>query len=237
MKTTTIVAAVAAILFTPPLLAQENDSTFTTKYEVEYQIPESYKDFRISFGGGYAYRLGKVEKTGVPAIDDLNKQLRHGFNIDADAQYFFKESWGLGLNANYCSSSTSGNNITLPDMDQTVSSYEETQSMLFVGPSFVGRNEFSQFLLVSSVGIGPLFYTDNITVNGVTGKGTKTTLGVNAGIAGEYKLNAKTGLGLKLSYTIGSINSMSFEGQNIESEETVSISNLMATVFLSFRSW
>jgi len=237
MKTTTIVAAVAAILFTPPLLAQENDSTSTTKYEVEYQDSPSYHDFRISFGGGYAYRLGKIEKTGDPGIDDLNKQLRHGFNIDADAQYFFKESWGLGLNANYCGSSTSGSNISIPDMDQTVSSYEETQSMLFVGPSFVGRNEFSQFLLVSSVGIGPLFYTDNITVNGVTGKGTKTTLGVNAGIAGEYKLNAKTGLGLKLSYTIGSINSMSFEGQNIESEETVSISNLMATVFLSFRSW
>ncbi len=237
MKTTTIVAAVAAILFTPPLLAQENDSTSTTKYEVEYQDSPSYHDFRISFGGGYAYRLGEIEKTGDPGIDDLNKQLRHGFNIDADAQYFFKESWGLGLNANYCSSSTSGINITLPDMDQTVSSYEETQSMLFVGPSFVGRNEFSQFLLVSSVGIGPLFYMDNITMNGVTGKGTKTTLGVNAGIAGEYKLNAKTGLGMKLSYTIGSINSMNFEGQNLESEETMSISNLMATVFLSFRSW
>ncbi len=237
MKTTTMVAAVAAILFTTPLLAQENDSTSTTKYEVEYQDSPSYRDFRISFGGGYAYRLGKIEKTGDPAIDDLNKQLRNGFNIDADAQYFFKESWGLGLNANYCSSSTSGNNITLPDMDQTVSSYEETQGMLFVGPSFAGRNEFPKFLLVSSVAVGPLFYTDNITVNGVTGKGTKTTLGVNAGIAGEYKLNDRTGLGLKLSYTVGSINSMNFEGQNIESEETVSISNLMATVFLSFRSW
>ncbi len=90
-------------------------------YEVEYQKPESYKDFRIAIGGGYAFRLGKIEKTGDPGIDDLNKQLRHGFNIDADAQYFFKESWGLGLNANYCVSSTSGSNISLPDMDQPVS--------------------------------------------------------------------------------------------------------------------
>ena len=60
---------------------------------------------------------------------------------------------------------------------------------------------------------------------------------MNAGLAGEYKLNARTGVGLKLSYTIGSINSLNFEGQNLESEETMSISNLMATVFLSFRSW
>lgn len=238
MKTTTILAAMAAAaLFTTPLLAQEKAETTSPAYEVEYQIPESHKDFRIAFGGGYAFRLGKIEKTGDPGIDDLNKQLRHGFNIDADAQYFFKESWGLGLNANYCGSSTSGNNITLPDMDQPVSSYEETQSMLYFGPSFVGRNEFSQFLLVSSVGFGPLFYMDNITVNGVSGMGNKTTLGFNAGLAGEYKLNTKTGIGLKLSYTIGSINSLNFEGQNLESEETMSISNLMTTVFLSFRSW
>jgi len=238
MKTTTIFAAMAAaVLFTTPLLAQENAETNSPAYEVEYQIPGSFKDFRIAIGGGYAYRLGKIEKTGDPGIDDLNKQLRHGFNIDADAQYFFKESWGLGLNANYCGSSTSGSNISLPDMDQPVSSYEETQGMLFVGPSFIGRNESSKFLLVSSVAVGPLFYTDNITVNGVTGKGHTTTLGLNAGLAGEYKLNAKTGVGLKLSYTMGSINSLNFEGQNVESDEAMSISNLMATVFLSFRSW
>ncbi len=105
-----------AVLYTTPLLAQENTESSSPAYEVEYQIPESYKDFWIAIGGGYAYRLGKIEETGDPGIDDLNKQLRHGFNIDADAQYFFKDIWGLGLNANYCGSSTSGSNISLPDM-------------------------------------------------------------------------------------------------------------------------
>ncbi len=207
-----------------------------TPYEVEYQIPRGYKDFRFSVGGGYAFRLGKVEKTGDTKIDDLNKKLRHGYTLDADAQYFFKESWGLGLNVNFCSSSTSGNDIEVEGYGNA-NSYKESQNVLFVGPSFAGRSETDKFLLVSSFAIGPMFYMDRITVDGRVVDGNQTTFGFNAGVAGEYKLNAKTGVGLKLSYTLGTINSINFEGQNMEYKEPVSISNLMATVFLSFRSW
>ncbi|WP_298645805.1 outer membrane beta-barrel protein [uncultured Proteiniphilum sp.] len=228
-----IVLAAAVIFGLSPVtvLAQEK-----TSYEVEYQTPQGYKDFRFSIGGGYAFRLGKIEKTGDTKVDDLNKKLRHGYTVDADAQYFFKEGWGLGLNVNYCSSSTSGSNIDIPEYGNA-NSYKESQNVLFVGPSFAGRNETDRFLLVSSFAIGPMFYMDKMTIDGRLLDGTKTTMGFNAGVAGEYKLNAKTGIGLKLSYTLGTINSINLEGQNVEYDEPASISNLMATVFLSFRSW
>ena len=205
-------------------------------YAVEDQTPQGYKDFRFSVGGGYAFRLGKMQKTGDTKIDDLNKKLRHGYTLDADAQYFFKESWGLGLNANYCSSSTSGTDIDIPEYGNA-DSYKEVQNVLFVGPSYVGRNKIDKFLLVSSIAIGPLFYMNRATVDGRALDGKKTTVGFNAGVAGEYKLNAKTGIGLKLSYTLGTIHSINVEGQNMEYEDPISISNMMATVFLSFRSW
>lgn len=207
-----------------------------TPYQVEYQTPQNYKDFRFSIGGGYAFRLGKVQKTGDSKIDDMNKKLRHGFTVDADAQYFFKEGWGLGLNANYCSASTSGDNITIPGLNQSVN-YKETQSFLYVGPSFVGRNESEKFLLVSNFGIGPLFVNSDMNLSGVNINGSKTTIGINAGVAGEYKVNSKTGVGLKLSYVMGTIDNMNVEGQNYKSEEKISVSNLMATLFISFRSW
>lgn len=207
-----------------------------TPYQVEYQTPGKYRDFRFAIGGGYAFRLGKIEKTGDSKIDDMNKKLRHGFTIDADAQYFFKEGWGLGLNANYCSASTSGDNVTIPGIDQSVN-YKETQSFLYVGPSFAGRNEGEKFLLVSSFGIGPIFFNSDMNLSGASINGSKTTVGINAGIAGEYKVSAKTGLGLKLSYVMGTIDNMNVEGQNVKSEEKISVSNLMATVFVSFRSW
>lgn len=233
MKFTYFIALVAATVCTSVFstaLAQQS-----SPYQVEYQTPESYKDFRFSIGGGYAYRLGNLEKTGNAALDDMNKKMRHGFTVDADAQYFFKESWGLGLNANFSSASTSGNNVTIPGIDQAVN-YKETQRIIYVGPSFVGRNESEKFLLITHVGIGPLFFNADMNYSGQNITGNKTTFGVNAGIAGEYKVNDKTGVGLKLSYVMGSINNLNVEGQNVESEEKISVSNLMATVFISFRS-
>lgn len=228
-----ILLAAAVIFGLSPLTAFAQEQT---SYEVEYQTAPRYKDFRFSVGGGYAFRLGKVEKTGDTKIDDLNKKLRHGYTLDADAQYFFKESWGLGLNVNFCSSSTSGNNIDFPD-DVYANSYKESQNVLFAGPSFAGRSETDKFLLVSSFAVGPMFYMDRMTIDGRVIDGKATTVGFNAGVAGEYKLNAKTGIGLKLSYTLGTINSINLEGQNVEYKEPASISNLMATVFVSFRSW
>ena len=207
-----------------------------TAYEVEYQTPESYKDFRFAIGGGYAYRLGKTEKTGNTALDDMNKKLRHGFAVDADAQYFLKETWGLGLNANYCSASTSGNNITISGIDQSVN-YKETQSFLYFGPSLVGRKESAKFLLISNFGVGALFFNSDMNLSGRNLTGKKTTLGINTGVAGEYKVSSRTGIGLKLSYVMGTIDSINVEGQNVKSEEKISVSNLMATVFVSFRSW
>lgn len=208
----------------------------STPYQEESQASGKYKDFRFAIGGGYAYRLGKMEKTGDSKTDDLNKKLRHGFSVDADAQYFFKEGWGVGLNANYCSASTSGDNITIPDFEHSVN-YKETQRFLYVGPSFVGRNRSEKFLLVSNIGIGPLFFNSNMNLSGVNVNGHKTTLGVNAGIAGEYKISSKTGIGLKLSYVVGSIDNLNVEGKNVKSKEKISVFNLMATLFISFRSW
>lgn len=228
-----IVLAAVIIYSTATFSATAQQST---PYGVEYQTPGSYKDFRFAIGGGYAYRLGKIDKTGDSKLDEMSKKLRHGYTVDADGQYFFKESWGLGLNANFCSASTSGDNINIPGTEQAVN-YKETQNFIYVGASFVGRTEFEKFLLVSNVGVGPLFFNTDINMNGVSLNGSKTTFGLNAGIAGEYKVNSKTGVGLKLSYVMGSIENLNVEGQNVKSEEKISVSNLMATIFISFRSW
>lgn len=207
-----------------------------TPYEVEYQTAPKYKEFRFAIGGGYAYRLGEEEKAGDAALDAMSKKLRHGFTVDADAQYFFKETWGLGLNANFCSASTSGENVKLPDVDNAMN-LKEVQNIIYIGPSFVGRNESEKFMLITNIGLGPIFFNTDMNFSGQSLVGKQTTLGVNAGIAGEYKLNGKTGVGLKLSYVMGTINSINIEGQKIQKEQKVSVSNLMVTAFISFRSW
>lgn len=209
----------------------------TTDHEVELQPVSVYKDFRFAIGGGYAYRLGKLQKTGDAGLDDISKKLRHGFNIDAEAQYFFKETWGLGLNANMCIANSSGQNVNLPDLPNV--NLKTTQNMIFVGPSFVTRQETNKFMLISNIGFGPLFFTEDNSISGVNVVAKQTTLGMNVGITGEYKINQKTGIGLKLSYVMGTISSVNIEGQKVSMDDNsqFSVSNLMATLFISFRSW
>ena len=79
--------------------------------------------------------------------------------------------------------------------------------------------------------------TKSKQISGQSLVGKQTTLGVNAGIAGEYKLNGKTGVGLKLSYVIGTIDNLNVEGTNVSMGQEISVSNLMITAFISFRSW
>ncbi len=66
MKLTYFIALATAIVLT---------SVFSTAMaqQAEYQTMPRYRDFRFSIGGGYAYRLGNIEKTGDAALDDMNK--------------------------------------------------------------------------------------------------------------------------------------------------------------------
>lgn len=237
MKTNIIslIFVAVATLFCLPVFSQINEAT--PQREVEYQQDYKYRDFRFAVGGGYAYRVGTIEKSNDRIIDDMNKKLRHGFTIDTDAQYFFKETWGLGLNANMSSFSTSGSGFTIPDLEGTINSYDETQRVIYVGPSFAMRLVTGKFLLLGTIGVGAIFYADNMTINGVEVNGTKTTFGTNISLSGEYKMNNKMGIGLKLSSTGGSIDSMNFQGQKFDSDETISLDNIGVSIFLSFRSW
>ncbi|HHU96079.1 MAG: hypothetical protein QM237_07580 [Bacteroidota bacterium] len=227
-----LVTAIFSVLAFTPAVAQQDASP-----EMEQLVAPSFRDFRFAIGGGYALRLGKIEKTGDDNWDNVSKKLRHGFTVDADAQYFFREGWGLGLNANFCSSTISGNDLYFADIDRTANSYNESQNILFVGPSYVGRNQSEKLLLVSSVAIGPLFYSNPATLDGVVIKSNAVAVGLNVGFSGEYKVNATTGVGLKLSSTVGNVNSIKVEGHKVELEEAFNLSNVMLTAFISFRSW
>ena len=237
MKTTIISLVFVALttLFGLPAFSQITD--VNPQHEVEYQEDVKIKDFRFAVGGGYANRVGTVEKTSSQVIDDMNKKLRHGFTVDADAQYFFKQTWGLGLNANMSSFSTSGSGFTIPDVEGVISSYNETQRIIYVGPTFALRHETDKFLLIGTIGVGPIFYMDNMTINGIELNGRQTSLGTNISLSGEYKMNEKLGLGIKLFSTGGSIDSMNFEGQSFDTDEVIGLSNIGLSIFLSFRTW
>lgn len=238
MKTTIISLVIVAVATLSSLPVHSQITDAASQHEVEYQGDTKYKDFRIAVGVGYAHRLGANQTTYNYLVDELNKNLRQGFAFDGDVQYFFKEKWGLGLNANLVATTASIGGYTVKgDSWSPWLRLDERERILYIGPTYVTRTETDKLLLVTSLGVGPIFIWDKMFVSGVEANATKTTFGANAGLSGEYKIGSKMGAGLKLACTVGSIGSMNFEGRSVKSNERISVSHFMASLFLSFRTW
>lgn len=237
MKTNvfSLVIGVAAALLCLPAHAQITDATLQQNVEYEQVVINNYKDFRFAVAGGIAYR-GNFKMTNNPIVDDMNEQMQNGYTIDADAQYFIDKNWGVGLNTNInlFSNSVAGS-FTLPNIEGTILTYNEAQRIIYVGPSFAARLETQRFLLSSTLGIGTIFFIVNTTINGVENNGKQTTLGTNITLSGEYKMNNKLGLGIKLSSTSGKIGSVNLNGSNVKMIEDLSLSTTTVCLLLSYR--
>ena len=225
-----IIIGFIGLLFSISINAQENSTDQEpTQGETVYDVKNNYKDFRFAIGGGYAHRLGKILDSGDKKTDDLSRDLRGGFNIDAEIQYFFKEAWGLGLNINYASASVSGTDVYIPGAG-TFKNFKETNRFIYVGPMFSTRYEFNQFLLILNVGIGPMFFNVKDSGDLIENSITKVAFASQVSASIEYKINNSIGIGLKTGFVGGSVK---IDGL----EDRISASNFIIGGFISFRSW
>ena len=185
-----------------------------------YYNSTDFDRFRLAVGGGYSYRLGERQKSSSYEIDQALKDLMHGFNIDADIQFFFNESMGIGVTTNYLQTSTS--------------LYKTKQTFWYVGPSYVSKSDIgTSFSFFWNIGLGALFFKES-SKNDYNY--TKTAFAMNTGISGEYRINRNFGVGLKLSATYGTIGSINYGGYSYDLDERQNVSNLSLTGFISFRS-
>jgi len=159
--------------------------------------------YRIAIGGGYAYKLGSS------AGEDIT---RSGFNLDADAQLFLTDLYGLGVTFNYASFKPMSHN---------------KQKLTYVAPSFAVRHTLDKILFIGNIGAGPIFYKDTYRNKDFT----KTIVGFSTAIGGEYKLNDNLGLGIKLSGVFGS-----FKDDDYNNNNRINASSLNLTGFISFRA-
>lgn len=220
------------VLGASAVYSQERQSgNLTVRKLGEEPAEEQQKSYRtrITLGGGYTYRLGKIEKSGYKDADDFMKGLRNGFNLDFDFQNYFDDSWGLGLNISYALQSKKHNgDLSIPG--GVVYDYKESHSYIYVGPQFVARAENDKWGFYMGAGIGPIFYFISAKERrGKTLDISKTAFGSYLGLAGEYRITQSFGVGLKLSAIAGMANvpELGNDKQNV--------SNFHLTGFISFR--
>ncbi len=224
-------------------------NTIARKYVVDYKIDDEASDlalpetevkeknssFRLAFAAGYAYRAGKVIQTRNADLDQLSNDLRHGYALDAEIQYYFNQKYGISLNLNYVNSNGEVKEVHIPTFGN-IPGYKETQHILFVGPAFTTRHDTKQWLFTGSIGLGPLFFVDVMESKSSRLHGTSPTFGINYGIGAEYKLSSCWAAGLKLSATNGSTKSLTITGVKSEFDEVFNLSSYMISAYFSFRT-
>ncbi len=208
-------------------------------YESEVVDNESNKEkkssFRIAFAGGYGYKLGTVLESGDTKSDKMSKDLKSGYDLDGEIQFFFNERHGIALNVSSMCSSAQTNHMYI-DGYGTASTYKETQRVTFVGPAFACRYDEKDWLFTGSVGLGALFYNVKMEPDEYSLTGSQTSFGMNLGIGAEYKISKHIGIGLKIGYILGSVNSINIESQKVDFDEPMSLSSFMIGGYLSFRT-
>ncbi|PXV63569.1 outer membrane protein with beta-barrel domain [Dysgonomonas alginatilytica] len=192
----------------------------TQKRETLHDTKTSFKDFRFSVGGGYARRLGKKDDMGDATLNKLLDKVQNQVFLEIDGQYFFKETWGIGLSVNNAFGSGDVQGQTFKT------------NLLYVGPTFSMRFDFDKFLLLGNIGFGPLFYGEDYQ-GIIADTFNKTTLGFQTNFGAEYKLNRNLGLGIKLGWISGSYNLEMNGGEDYR----MNLSNFNIGTYLSFRTW
>lgn len=210
-------------LFCVNLIAQNNGDN----------VARPTKSYRFTLGSGYAYRLGKMEKTGDKVTDDLAKKLRHGFDLNASGQLFFNRNIGIGINAIYIRQHESGPERVIPMLTGFTSlELKETTQFFYLGPSFVVSSNPNKIVYYAEAGAGLLVFDDAGDIYGIKFDLTRPTVGFHLGVSPEYRFSSQFGLGLKLSLTAGFIYT-SFYGTD---EKLRNVSNLNIGAFISFRT-
>jgi hypothetical protein len=171
--------------------------------------------FKIGIDGGLSYLIGKIDKTLDPALVSYYKKLKFGYNVGAEAYYFFKDSWGLGLK--YCMFRTQNSldNVQVTSMttgQTAVGLLEDNIVVHSITPMFSFRFEEPNAtqLYYLNIGFGYSAYKNRFTaVNPYTITGSTMNGFMEFGY--EFKINNHNGIDVSLSYLSGALSSITID--------------------------
>lgn len=221
---------ISLLLLTMSLEAQVYDDEIPSNSKNKIVFEEKqFHDFRFTIGGGYARRLGEIEKTNDAQVNKILDGLINGYNIDFSMQYYLKQYWGIGINA-YLNRQASDESQV--EINRTMyNDARESTNHIYVGPSFCVRTDLSSlFTFHGSVGLGMLYYIDRFEFGDQSITYQKPVFASYVSAAVDYNINNNMGAGLKLSVGGGTV-----AGEDFGKTERLSVSNFMLTGYLSFR--
>lgn len=190
--------------------------------------------FRFAINGGYSYRLGKVASDINGEARSYMQRLKSGFNVGADATYYFNYSFGTGIKYVRFQSSRSAVIPVVVEGSNMRTNVMDNISINFIAPTFSVQSfnaSRTQYVYIN-FSVGYLGFHDNGWVyrNKVILDGA--TVGMGIGMGYDVRLTRKLFAGGQLDLIAGDLKSYTREDGNsrvrvnLEGEHKENLSHL-----------
>ncbi len=205
---------------------------------------EDYYKFTASINGGWAYRLGRISDDVPTDLRDHVRKLKRGYNLSADAGYFFSENMGVGAKAVSFRSSQETEDITREDVETGLlytGTFKEDITINYIAPSYLGRITIpdQRTNLYFSVSLGYLYYLSEFSfIQDVTI--TQGTLGFAYDVSGDIMFSDNIAFNLGISLLGGSLSKYKVSDgtitviEKLPSDEQENISHIDISAGLRF---
>ena len=171
-----------------------------------------YTQFHIILSGGGSYLFDPIPENAEGDIKEYYQDLKMGYNLGLDVNYYFNKTIGVGLKYNYFNSTGSSQGSS--SNGGTNSEWDISQDIMinFAGPTFLARflSAKNKNAFIIGVSVGYMWYKDDAVLLDpaiITGN----TFGLNIDASYHISLSNKFFLGFSLSSTVGYLASIDID--------------------------
>lgn len=173
------------------------------------------KDFQFVLSTGYGQRIAKIPENTTPDLKPYLKTLRSGLTIAAEGNYFFNDTWGVGVKYNRFSLNKSYT-VSSQDLLLNENIFDDTIRIQHIGPQLITKLPFAnkKQLFFSALGFGyTAFEQKSITNNNTTSQITGSKLNLSADLGYEFLFTDNIALVLKVGLISGSLTEITLEDE------------------------
>lgn len=179
-----------------------------------------YQKIRFGIYGGWSYRTAKVNKNVPSQLQQYIKDLKAGYHLGGDFNYFFSENIGLGLKYSIYRASNELNNVYIVDGSGQgrTGKVKDEITIHYFGPTistaFSSSNKKCRF--ISNFSLGYLTYKDKVIIidDFVL---TSKTLGMLLDFGIDVPINRNSSISFIFSYTMGTLTHYDYQSNGITS--------------------
>lgn len=217
MKQLSIVA-----VFLLTTLSTVHAQDFSTLANKKRPSRGDFPRFRLALQGGWSYRLAKVADNIPADLKQYYKNLKPGFNLGADAGFFFTEEIGVGLKYAYfrAGNELSGVTVTFEDGQAATGVMKNQNHIHYIAPSFYYKfaTAGDKLNFLAGASIGYLRYIDNGILVRSSYNLTGGTVGLGFEFGADYMITEHFGVGANIGLIGGSLSKVKVDDGTVQRE-------------------